>query len=147
MDVLEHCSDDAAVLREVVDHLAPGGALFVTVPAFRRLWSSHDVFLKHYRRYNCDDLRALLAREPRLELVHLHYFYGLLFPAACHRWAQRGDNAPRSSQLRKMPALMNWLLLSLCRLETVFMRRNRLAGLSVVGVCRRRGAPAPSSVS
>jgi SAM-dependent methyltransferase len=138
MDVLEHCPDDTAVLRDATDHLKPGGTMFVTVPAFRALWSAHDVFLKHCRRYNVRELGDLIASEPRLKIESLHYFYGLLFPiAALQRWLHRNVTDPKSSEMKTLPAPLNALLLFVCRLESVLMRFNRFAGLTVVARCRR----------
>jgi 2-polyprenyl-3-methyl-5-hydroxy-6-metoxy-1,4-benzoquinol methylase len=138
MDVLEHCPDDTAVLRDATNHLKPGGTMFVTVPAFRSLWSAHDVFLKHCRRYNARELGELIAREPRLKIESLHYFYGLLFPAAAlQRWLHRNNKNPKSSEMKTLPAPLNALLLFVCRLESVLMRCNRIAGLTVVARCRR----------
>ena len=31
--------------------MRPGTPVFITVPAFSFLWSAHDVFLDHRRRY------------------------------------------------------------------------------------------------
>jgi SAM-dependent methyltransferase len=138
MDVLEHCPDDFQVLRETTDHLRPGGTLFITVPAFRQLWSAHDVFLKHYRRYNRRELQDLVAREPRLEIESLHYFYGLLFPAAAlQRWLHRKNKDPKSSEMKKVPAVVNAVLLGICRVESLFMKYNYFAGLTTVARCRR----------
>ena len=143
MDVLEHCPDDLQVLREATDRLKPGGTLFITVPAFRSLWSAHDVFLKHYRRYNRRELAALVAGEPRLQVESLHYFYGLLFPAAAlQRWLHRKNKDPKSSEMKKLPLLLNALLLTICRMEAFFMSFNHVAGLTTVARCRRREAGA-----
>jgi len=139
MDVLEHCPDDTQVLREATDRLRPGGMLFITVPAFRQLWSAHDVFLKHFRRYSRRELQELVAREPRLEIESSHYFYGLLFPiAALQRWLHRKNKDPKSSEMKKVPALVNTVLLGICRVELLLMKYNRFAGLTTVARCRRR---------
>ena len=51
MDVLEHVDDDVALLSNVAASVSPGTPIFITVPAFGFLWSAHDVFLDHRRRY------------------------------------------------------------------------------------------------
>ena len=52
MHVLEHVHDDLAILKSVAERCRKGDMLFIAVPAFQFLWSSHDVFLGHVRRYN-----------------------------------------------------------------------------------------------
>ena len=51
MDVLEHMTDDVTLLREYVERVTSGTRFLITVPAFGFLWSGHDEFLRHYRRY------------------------------------------------------------------------------------------------
>lgn len=50
-DVLEHVDDDAAVLREAMRALRPGGGLIMTVPQHPTMWSATDEFAHHQRRY------------------------------------------------------------------------------------------------
>lgn len=78
MDVIEHVPDDRQVFDWMVEHLAEGGTLFVTVPAFPFLFSRHDVALNHYRRYRVAELIAL--GRPDLTVVKRGYFVFLLFP-------------------------------------------------------------------
>ena len=59
MDVLEHVSDDFALLSELLAAAAPGTHFLLTVPADPSLWSVHDESFGHYRRYD----------RPRLEMV------------------------------------------------------------------------------
>ncbi|MDR2481443.1 MAG: class I SAM-dependent methyltransferase [Spirochaetaceae bacterium] len=79
MDVLEHVEDDAAFLDKILEKTPEDGLIIITVPAFQFLFSAHDLFLKHYRRYNRKTLRALLAR--RVHIEKCHYFYASLFLA------------------------------------------------------------------
>ena len=52
LDVLEHIEDDAAFLKhEVVPRLKPESHIVISVPAHPSLFTSHDTFLGHYRRY------------------------------------------------------------------------------------------------
>jgi SAM-dependent methyltransferase len=78
MDVLEHIEDDDAFLKKLLDKLVLGGTLVITVPAMQFLFSSHDVFLNHCRRYSRKRLLALLKNN-KLMIEKCHYFYTILF--------------------------------------------------------------------
>ena len=65
--------------------IAPANShLFITVPAFQFLWSGHDIFLEHYRRYNLSQLRGLVT-QAGLEIRRAHYFLVQLPIAAAMR--------------------------------------------------------------
>ncbi len=61
LNVLEHIEDDHATLRDFGSVLPPGGALVLLVPALSSLYGSLDVHLRHFRRYDREDLLALVA--------------------------------------------------------------------------------------
>ncbi|HEY6048683.1 MAG TPA: class I SAM-dependent methyltransferase [Sphingomicrobium sp.] len=79
LDVLEHVPDDLASLRAIHMRLKPGGALLLTVPAHKWMWSAHDKAHHHYRRYTKKELKELFLRSG-LEVQLLSYFNTLLFP-------------------------------------------------------------------
>lgn len=132
MDVLEHVEDDAGLLLEYVAKVPAGCRFLVTVPAFQFLWSGHDVFLGHRRRYTLKQLEATVEKAG-LTCLRGNYFFALTFPlAASLRLWQRAaarDATPRS-QLAPHSPPVNALLELLCRVELPFMKANRLAGLS-----------------
>ena len=80
-DVLEHIDEDVATLEAVRALLAPGGRALITVPAYRWMWSKHDEFLHHKRRYTAAELEKK-ARAAGLAVATLSYFNTLLFPLA-----------------------------------------------------------------
>jgi SAM-dependent methyltransferase len=80
-DVLEHVDADGAALESLSSLLAPGGVLLLTVPAHPWLWSRHDEFLHHRRRYTRRALEEVLQASG-LNVVSLGYFNTLLFPLA-----------------------------------------------------------------
>lgn len=51
LDVIEHVESDQELLRDVVELVAPGGWVMVSVPAHPWLFSAHDHALRHHRRY------------------------------------------------------------------------------------------------
>ncbi|WP_223511395.1 class I SAM-dependent methyltransferase [Pseudomonas sp. GL-B-19] len=132
MDVLEHVDDDVGLLKAYVDKVPSGSRFLMTVPAFRFLWSGHDEFLEHKRRYTLAQLETV-ARDAGLTVQQGAYYFGLVFPiAATLRLLPQGAQpSPPRSQLKRHHPLVNTLLKSLCRIELPFMNANRLAGLTV----------------
>lgn len=82
MDVLEHAQDDRGLLGETCRKLKPGGHLVITVPAFPFLFSAHDVFLRHCRRYRRTRLHDLVGGLDA-EYVRSFYFFTSLFVLRC----------------------------------------------------------------
>jgi SAM-dependent methyltransferase len=136
MDVLEHVDDDRGLVRHYAGKVPAGAHFLVTVPAFSFLWSGHDVFLEHKRRYRLPEIEAALG-DAGLEIVRGAYYFGLVFPlAAAVRLADRNTTEPRSS-LKKHGGLTNGLLTALCTAELPLFPINRLAGLSAFVLARK----------
>jgi SAM-dependent methyltransferase len=62
-DVLEHITDDGAFLQDLRARLVPGGRLYLTVPAYRWLWSADDDYAGHIRRYTLTGLFRTLRAQ------------------------------------------------------------------------------------
>ncbi len=61
LDVIEHLEDDLSFVSDVVgSSLAEDGWVLVSVPTYQFLFTSHDVSLKHYRRYSPGQCVAVL---------------------------------------------------------------------------------------
>jgi SAM-dependent methyltransferase len=134
MDVLEHVEDDVGLLRAYALKVASGTRLLITVPAFQFLWSGHDVFLEHKRRYTLGSLTRVVA-QAGLTPESRCYFFGLVFPlAAATRLIDRlrpGRVPVAHSQLKAHSPLVNTALSGLCALDLRVFQANRIAGLSV----------------
>jgi len=136
MDVLEHVDDDRGLVRDYATRVPAGAHFLVTVPAFKFLWSGHDVFLEHKRRYRLDEIEQVL-RDAGLEVVRGCYYFGLVFPlaAAVRLAVQRSGEAKTS--LKRHGALSNGLLAAACAVELPFFPANRLAGLTAFVLARK----------
>lgn len=135
MDVLEHVDDDAALLKQ---YTPERGHVLITVPAFQFMWSGHDVFLEHRRRYTIKSLHNTI-RKAGLKPVKSRYFFGSLFPAvAAIRLAKNAKNAPAKSELKSYPGWLNKALIGIHDIERQSLFRiNKLAGLSVFCLCTK----------
>lgn len=148
MDVLEHVEDEDAFLAAVLGKLQPNGTLVITVPAMQFLFSSHDVFLKHYRRYSRKRLLAVLHRNG-MRADRCHYFYTGLFLVRClsvpfEKLAGVADKknegigawrfSATSIVSRLLVAALNADFFLNALLNTIGLR---MPGLSLVAVCRK----------
>lgn len=82
LDVVEHIKADQAFLKQLTNRpfFTEHTEILITVPAFQSLYTSHDLFLGHYRRYSLRKLKDLV-RQADLKICTSGYFYtSLLLP-------------------------------------------------------------------
>lgn len=135
LDVVEHTPDDRATLAELRRVTRAGGRLVVTVPAYQRLWSAHDVVNGHYRRYDTSRLTAA-ARAAGWTVERTTHFNALLLPpAAVVRRLRRGAPPGRSELTLTPPLLDRPLELPLAAEAWAIRQGLRIpAGLSLLAV-------------
>lgn len=80
LDIIEHFDDDRAICAELLRVLKPGCDLVLSVPAWPSLWSPHDDFLHHKRRYTPAGLRSLI-QAAGFQIQEERGFNFLLLPA------------------------------------------------------------------
>jgi SAM-dependent methyltransferase len=140
MDVLEHVDDDLGLLRQYTDAAPVGSHVLISVPAFMFLWSGHDVFLGHRRRYTLAQLTKLVERA-QLRVVHSCYFFGFVFPIVVAtrllEQSRRGSGGGPKSQLRSHHPVVNRVLTGVCRAEMPLFKLNRVAGLTAFCLARK----------
>ena len=140
MDVLEHVDNDVGLLCEYVDKVPARTHFLLTVPAFSFLWSGHDIFLGHYRRYTLNEIEKV-AGKAGLIVERGSYYYGLVFPIAAAlrllgNYPGSGNHSPRS-QLKKHSPFTNAILKGICTVDRVFLPVNRFAGLTAFCLARK----------
>lgn len=128
MDVLEHVPNDLSFLKNYIDQSKAGTRVLITVPAFMALWSQHDVYLGHYRRYRKKEVIAL-AQAAGLHVEKSFYLFSTLLPLL-FLVRKFGYRKTQGSNLAEVPKLLNWLLLKIHLIEHKFVR-NPYFGLSI----------------
>lgn len=81
-DVIEHIENDTDFLTSLNNNklLKSDCTIFITVPAYNRLFTDHDIFLKHFRRYD-DNMLKTLCKNTGFKRVSMGSFFAvLLFP-------------------------------------------------------------------
>ena len=133
MDVLEHVDDDRGLLVEYANKVPVGCIFLITVPAFQFLWSGHDEFLEHKRRYTLSHLESVV-KAANLKVIRGVYGFGAVFPiAVVQRLFSNQFRSKRAaqSQLKIHHPIVDATLGNICQFELPFMPANRLFGLSV----------------
>jgi SAM-dependent methyltransferase len=125
-DVLcHHGVDERRALAELRRCLRPGGLLALNLPAYRWLYSAHDVAVDNARRYAMGELRRLLAAAGFVR-VRTRYWNSLLLPLMLLRrklWRRAGE----ASEVALAPAPVERAFGAVLALE----RRLLAAGVSL----------------
>lgn len=134
MDVLEHVDDDVGLLKDYASKVPSGARFLISVPAFQFLWSGHDVFLEHKRRYRLNQMEGVV-RQAGLTVKDGAYYFGAVFPIAAairivSNRLKRGSYKAQS-QLSQHHPFVNGALAAMSSAEMPFFTRNRIAGLTV----------------
>ncbi len=142
-DVIEHLDRWKRVLEEAHRVLRPSGHLLVTVPAYQWLWSEHDDWNEHKRRYSVARLEAdLLAAGFTVERSG-PFFAPLVPPAILRHLAYKagrrssgGHEERLRAQLQPSPVI-NGALSRMLGLERWLMDRMALPfGTSLFAVAK-----------
>ena len=144
LDVIEHIDQPEVFLRNCRRTLVESGHLFVTVPAFSWLWSSHDDLACHHRRYTHKSLKKELL-EAGFRVDYMSYFFSYLVPPAFIIRSlpyllgrrQKRLNRGREESLHgvSLGRLVRTLMLGLSDIELRWLRRTTLPiGTSIIAV-------------
>lgn len=99
MDVIEHIENDVDFLKKLSEASFVGEkTLFmITVPAFNILFSSHDKFVGHYRRYTHRILHKTI-NDSGMNSIHSGYlFFSLIFPRFVIRTLEMINGGPKKT--------------------------------------------------
>jgi SAM-dependent methyltransferase len=109
-DVLEQLSVKAGdqAIHEMHRVLKPGGGLYLRVPAFEWMRSSHDEDLRTEHRYSRPELREMLHRAG-FELGLATYANTLLFPVVLLRRSLKLFGIGRGTDVKPLPAGLRWI--------------------------------------
>jgi hypothetical protein len=132
-DVLEHIDNDLTFLSDYVKLAQKDSIFIITVPAHQFLWSGHDEYLKHYRRYSISDIE-LIARSAGLQVLESRYIYSTLFPFAFLQRKLSVNKKKKSSKLKVnlkiISKIFDWCLRADKKID------NKKFGVSVFLVCK-----------
>jgi len=146
-DVLEHIDNDIQFLELINNCMKKDSILILTVPAMEILWSDHDVFLKHFRRYNRKSLENSVKKNFRL--LNIEYTYKSLFPLALIVILIKRITSSilrrKSFKIEETVAntffLINYLFLTILKIEEIFSKKfkfiNSFPGVSLIATLKK----------
>lgn len=147
LDVLEHVEDDFGLLSELAQkRLSAGGRVLVSAPSFNALFTGHDEFLGHMRRYEPGELKALACRAG-LDVISSGYLFGsLLLPRAIEAAfgaLVKGREKGGAGMWKGSKAVTSIVKAALDLDNTLLLALNRGAGIRLPGLtgwvlCERR---------
>ncbi len=139
-DVICNIENDVSAFVELARVLRPGGRVIVQLPAYRFLWSAHDVAVGHKHRYTAENL-ANKVRQAGLVVERVTYLNVVLFPfeVMARLWRRSEHvNGNGHSDLTPLPTSINDLLTHLFKTEMRLAPRVRFPyGLSLLLVARK----------
>jgi ubiquinone/menaquinone biosynthesis C-methylase UbiE len=138
-DILEHIESDLTAVSEINRVLKKNGIAFISVPAFRFLWSSFDDVNWHKRRYRKKEVEKLISGSGLIPFK-TSYFNFFLFPLALMRRSYEKVFKRRENQyyLPKTGLFSNYILKKVFASEKYFLNHlNFPCGVSVIGIARK----------
>jgi ubiquinone/menaquinone biosynthesis C-methylase UbiE len=140
LDLLEHLPDDQAAICEFHRVLKPGGRVLALVPAYRHLWSEHDVALMHHRRYIRRELSERFAAAG-FQLEKLSHTMTLLYPLVSLQRrlnARKPPHDPPQAAMPLFPSPVNAALTQMVTVENALARRLDFPfGVSILCIARK----------
>ena len=140
-DVLEHIENDKAALAEWFRILKPGGTLILGVPAFMFLYSEHDVYNQHKRRYTLGQVQACLQDQGFSVMKLTYWNFILFFPIAFVRFCSRFSffrSTSSSYQLKQSYPVINGVFKAMLWLENRWLKKGSLpVGVSVIALAKK----------
>lgn len=139
LDVLEHLDQDLEVLKSARFFLQIDGKMLITVPAFNFLWSPHDEFVHHVRRYTKNSLKLTLEKAG-YKVERISYFNYILFPLALiQRIGMKLTRKKLSKHISTPPYLINTFFERVFAFEARLLKFVNLpVGLSIIAVASRK---------
>lgn len=137
-DVLYELEDPAAALAEFGRCLRPGGWVVLNVPAYRWLWSYHDVAVRSKHRFVRPEIAGLLAAAGFAVELNTHW-NALLFPVIVAK-RKLFDRATDTSDVKSYPALLEAGFCAVMAVEHAWLRLGGswAWGSSILAVGRKR---------
>jgi hypothetical protein len=144
LDVVEHVENDRDFLEFVKDHIQAHGLIVISVPAFQSLFTAHDTWLGHFRRYGRSQLTSLCAAAGLDVIDAGGMFHSLLYARVLGKLRERLVGPSRAEGLANWShgSVVTRLVTGVLDSDWLISEALREMGLTVPGlswwcVCRK----------
>lgn len=124
-DVIEHVQHDSDWLAALRAYVAPGGRVYMTVPAYSWLWSDIDEYSGHYRRYTTSQLCQLLESAGFIVEFSSYFFWCLPLPMYLLRTLRRSPSAGGGQEHTAGGTFVRGVMSACLALEAKLIARGR----------------------
>lgn len=147
MDSLEYFEDDAQFVGNLSKKVKDGGYMLFTLPAYKKLFSNHDLNVGNLRRYDVCDVEDMFAILPDIDIVAYRHFYFSLYIV---RWLQvksksvvDPDAVVTTGWKHKEQSFISKVIVGILNLDFLFGKMLKsmgidLPGLSLLVVARKK---------
>lgn len=149
LDVIEHIEDDVAFLMWLKSQpfITENTQFIISVPAYQKLFCSHDVFLGHYRRYTNSMLKEHISRAGLQTTHNGYFFFSLLLPRIIQVVKEKIFSTPELKDVKGLAvwqpskvkeAIFHFILKTDFRISFLLKKIGfNLPGLSNYAICKK----------
>src|SRR5690606_24058571 len=138
LDVIEHIEDDKGFLKSLISDkvIDTKTNVLITVPAHQSLFSAHDIFLKHFRRYTVSSLLETLETCNLQSLKSGYFFFSLVSARYLQKKLNIGNDEKSQKGISsyKPVFLLDKLIYGTLLFDYYFFKAFRKWGISVSGL-------------
>lgn len=117
---LSYPGESTRALAEFMRVLRPGGLLVLNVPAYRWMWSYHDVAVHSRHRYARKELREQIV-QAGFRMARMSHWNALTFPVAVVK-RKLFVSPPGSSDVRLQPAIVDRTFRGIMAVEKAWLQ-------------------------
>ncbi len=138
-DVIEHIDNEIAFLKQLKNNalIKESADLYITVPAFNSLFSSHDIFLKHFRRYNAGELKRVISNSELKCVEQGYFFFSLLIPRYLNVLKEKNNSSLKHTKgigVWKSKGIIDKIIVACFMLDYCIMVFFKLFGIKLPGL-------------
>jgi SAM-dependent methyltransferase len=137
LDVLEHIEDDYGFLKSIADKYSNTSHLLITVPAKKEIWTNFDDFYGHFRRYDINELVALVNKAG-FDIIDVRYVFKSVYLIIKLLKKFKVDRTLESPVPKNGIMKLLHRIIAICFIVEYWIMPKRIYGSSILCVATRK---------